>query len=309
MSSFQFSKIEYDIIKKYLALKSRRLEIVNESKDERYEIFSDDKNSQSFIKKNLLKLKDCPEYSKSFMNFFLSGENLKINFYFNGLGICFYSKISIYENSFCLFFPNEFFNISEKLKKDNSRLSVVLYYGFESSGKNSVKNYLPIHCNVDKEKTNIFEKPFLDFTNSDQNSLDFKVKKWIENILIEAKKNNLELGNGLFLISAGKYLFDDKKSEFEPVQGRKKAPFVVYLDEDRIVFASEKENMLLKQDEKYKIQISFPIPGPIKSRNVNCSCRTDFVYENQEKNKICVVSSLCELKEEDKRFLNEMRKS
>lgn len=306
MSGFQFSRIEYELIKKYLALKSRRLEIIDENKDERYEIFSDDKSCQSFLKKNLLKLKDCPEYSKKFMNFFLSGENLKINFYFNGLGICFYSKISIYENSFCLFFPNEFFNIREKIRTDSARLSVILYYGFEPNLKSLPKNYLPIRCNVDKE--NIFVKPSLDLTNSDESSLDFKVKKWIENILAEAKKSDLEIGNGLFLISAGKYIFDGKKMDFEPVQGRKKAPSVVYLDENKIVFGAEKENMLLKLNEKYRIQISFPLPGPVKFRNLNCVCRADFVYENQDKSRACVVASLCEIKEEDKRFLNEMKK-
>lgn len=307
MSGPQFSRIERDMIKSFLALKSRPLEIADEKTDTDFEVFSDDNDKQKeFFTKNLLKLKDCPEFSKDFMNFFNSGEKLHVSFYFNGLGVYFNSKIAIFNNSFCLCFPDSFFKITEDLKKGDSKFSVTLFYGFESRDKFPSRNFLPVRCPVNQA---LIEKKSLDLKTDDSNSLDFRVRNWISSFIAGTEKNaklKMKIGNGLFLISAGAYFFSGEKRKVEQFKGRKKAPQVIYLDERRIVFASEKENMILSEGKDYKVRLSFPLPRPINFRNVDLVCVADLFIENPEKTKICVSASISEIKEEDRRFLSEL---
>lgn len=322
MSKSHFSRVECELIKKFMKIKSRRLEIIDESKNEIFEVYSQEnghggqKNGQkheieqSGSSKNLLKLKDSL-YSKEFMNFFSTSKKLRVDFYYNGLGVYFYSKVSIFENSFCLFLPDEFFNISEKLSAENPKISVTLYYPLRSQRKFPAQNFLPIKCLVDEK---IFEKPRLEIENSenpDEAEFDSSVKTWILNLLENDKENleNLDLGNGLFLVSVGKYILKKSSQRIEPLQGRKKTLEVIFLDETRIVFASEKENMILALNEKLKIRLKFPLPSPLKSRDVNFSIEVFHFFENPETSRVCADCKITEIKEEDKRFLSEIEKN
>lgn len=310
MNDSGFSKVECELIKKYLALNSRHLEISAENGG-LFEVFSDEKEAQpEFFQKNLLKIKDCPEFSKDFMNFFASGEKLRVSFYFNGRGVFFESRISIFNNSFSLCFPKEFYNIDEGGQEKKSKFSATLFYEFESSKtKISSKNFLPLRCPVNDE---LIAKKSLDIKSSDKNSFDLKVRDWISDFL-ERTGDNYEIraktGNGLFLIPAASYLLESKREQIGAFQGRKKTPEVIYFDDERIVFACESENMILSKEKKYKIQLSFPLPRPIMARTVNLLCNVDFFLENPDTAKICAVASISEIKEEDKRFLAEVSKS
>lgn len=317
MSVSNFSGIENGLIKEFLLKSEVPVEIENpdkENKNLRILKFTIDKaEKQNLLQRNLLKIKSQSGFSSNsadeLKNLASSGEKRKIDFYFNGLGLYFYSRILLVDGAFCLSVPEKFYNINESQSDGKRRFSAVLFYDFDSQTKKPGQNFLQIKCFAD-EKFDIFKKPALDLKSQDKNGLDFKVRTWIESIVRKKNENyqNINIGNGLFLIPIGKYLFDDIPAEIEPVQGRMKPPSVIYLDERRIVFASKKENMILTEGKTYKIQLSFPLPPPLKSRTVNLFCTASSFFEDYGRTRLCADALISEIKEEDKRFLSEMIK-
>lgn len=317
MSVSNFSGIENGLIKEFLLKSEVPVEIENPDREKRsLKIlkFSVDKaENQNLLQRNLLKINVQSVVSSSSVeelkNLASSGKKQKINFYFNGLGLCFYSRILLFDGVFCISIPEKFYNINETQADGKRKVSAVLFYDFDSQTKKSAKKFLQIKCSAD-EKFDIFKKPSLDLKTQDKKGLDFKVRNWIENIVRKRNENyqNISLGNGLFLIPIGKYLFDDISAEIEPVQGRLKPPSVIYLDERRIVFASKKENMVLAEGKTYEIQLSFPLPPPLKPRIVNLFCTVSFFFEDYGRTRLCADALISEIKEEDKRFLSELIK-
>lgn len=306
----KFTGIECGFIKKFLVsniceLKIYKTEKNKENLTESFSVFTDNKKSQEyFFKNNILKISENYGKTEDLKKIALSNEKIRVNFYFNKLGLYFYSKLFLVENGFYLSLPDEFYNVKD-FSLLESKISVTIFY--ECGKKNDKKNTILLKCFGD-EKFPLFEKPVLSAKNLVENDFNSDVKSWIEKILRAAKQNPSgypEIGNGLFLISVGKYLLDEENSEIESVQGRKKAPAVIYLDENRIVFASKKEDIILSAGEKYEIQIAFPIPGPIKSRKLNLACVVQKIYENADITKFCADAKITEIKEEDKRFLSE----
>lgn len=298
MSGSKFSGLETSLIKKYLAASGCQVEI-SDRNDFSVKIFIDEaKNQDKIIQKNLLKIRIEKENRNYFQNLVFSKTQIRANFYFQGLGLYFFSRVFFSGNFFYILLPDDFFNITEN-QKTKSQISITIFY--------KAVSVIPINCQ-NNEKFPLFEKPVLSAKNLVENDFNSDVKSWIEKILRAAKQNPSgypEIGNGLFLISVGKYLLDEENSEIESVQGRKKAPAVIYLDENRIVFASKKEDIILSAGEKYEIQIAFPIPGPIKSRKLNLACVVQKIYENADITKFCADAKITEIKEEDKRFLSE----
>lgn len=316
MSVSSFSGIENDLIREFLYKSEPLVEIENldkEKKKLRILKFSLDKaEKQNLLQRNLLKIKVSSDDSNSLdelKKLASSGETQKIDFYFNGLGLYFYSKILLLDGFFCVSAPEKFFNINERQSDGKKKFSAVIFYDFKSKKEKAEQNSLQIRCFAD-EKFDIFTKPSLNLKTQHTDAIDFKVKSWIENIIRKKNGNyqNISLGNGLFLIPIGKYLFDEIRNDIEPVQGRMNPPSVIYLDEKRIVFASKKENMVLSEGKNYKIQLSFPLPPPLKSRNIDVECFVDSVFEDYERTRLCANAEISEIKEEDKRFLSELIK-
>lgn len=317
MSVSNFSGIENGLIKEFLLKSEVPVEIENPDKEKRsLKIlkFSVDKaENQNLLQRNLLKINLQSGVSSNSVeelkNLASSGEKQKIDFYFNGLGLYFYSRILLFDGVFCISVPEKFYNINESQSDSKRKFSAVLFYNFDSQTKKSAENFLQIKCFAD-EKFDIFKKPSLDLKSQDKKDIDLKVRSWIESIVRKKNENyqNISLGNGLFLIPIGKYLFDDISAEIEPVQGRLKPPSVIYLDERRIVFASKKENMVLAEGKTYKIQLSFPLPPPLKPRTVNLFCTVSSFFEDYGRTRLCADVLISEIKEEDKRFLSELIK-
>jgi len=314
MSRQKFSGIESDFIKKYLADGKRELEISeffgddnedgakNEKIGDSVKFFTDIQNQKNYVENHLLKI--CAggdvKNSGSLLSPFLK-KKILVSFYFNSLGLCFASKIASRGNSFFVVLPDDFYSIKEK-KENSAEISAVIFYDCGTSGKTSEKRDIPINCTFD-EDFKLFESPRFD--SSDEN-LNSRIKIWISKLFAQSKKDRKTFGNGLFLISAGKYLLREKKNGIESVQGRKKTPALIYLDDERILFASEKENMILSDGKSYRLSLSFPLPPPLKKRVVDLVFTVEDVFSNQEGTRLCAFSLISEIKAEDKRFLGEM---
>ncbi|MDY2843835.1 MAG: hypothetical protein SOT81_07605 [Treponema sp.] len=310
MSRQKFSGIESDFIKKYLADEKRELEISefgeNDSENEKSEnsvkIFTDVHNQKKYVENHLLKIcaSDGGKNSESLLKPFLK-KKILVSFYFNSLGLCFASKIASRENSFFVVLPDDFYSIKEK-NESSGEISAVIFYDCGALGKSSGKRNIPINCTFD-EDFKLFESPKFDSPDENLNS---RIKIWISKLFSESKKDKKSFGNGLFLIQAGKYLLREKKNGIESIQGRKKTPALIYLDDERIVFASEKEDMILSDGKSYSFSLFFPLPPPLKKRVIDLVFTVEDVFSNQDGTRLCAFALISEIKAEDKRFLGEM---
>ena len=310
MSRQKFSGIESDFIKKYLADEKRELEISefaeddseNEKSENSVRIFTDIQNQKKYVENHLLKIcaAESGDVSELLLKPFLK-KKILVSFYFNSLGLCFASKIASRENSFFVVLPDDFYSVEEK-SENSGEISAVIFYDCGALGKSSGKRNIPINCTFDDD-FKLFSTPKFDSSDEDLNS---RIKIWISKLFLESKKDKKSFGNGLFLIQAGKYLLRDKKNGIEAIQGRKKTPALIYLDDERVLFASEKEDMILSDGKNYSFSLSFPLPPPLKKRVVDLVFTVEDVFSNQEGTRLCAFALISEIKAEDKRFLGEM---
>lgn len=310
MSRQKFSGIESDFIKKYLADGKRELEISEFAEDDSenkkfgdsVRFFTDARNQKNYVENHLLKIcaGENVENFESLLSPFLK-EKILVSFYFNSLGLCFVSKIASRGNSFFIVLPDDFYSIKEK-NENSSEISAVIFYDCSTLEKSFEKRNIPISCTFDDD-FRLFETP--KFDSSDEN-LNSRIKIWISKLFSQSKKDRKTFGNGLFLIQAGKYLLREKEQKIESIKGRKKTPTLIYLDDERIVFASEKENMILSDGKSYRLSLSFPLPPPLKKRVIELVFTVEDVFSNQEGTRLCAFSLISEIKAEDKRFLGEM---
>lgn len=311
MSRQKLSGIESDFIKKYLADEKRELEISefveNDSENEKSEnsvkIFTDVHNQKKYVENHLLKICVADGSGKNSESLFkpLLKKKILVSFYFNSLGLCFASKIASRENSFFVVLPDDFYSIEEK-SESLGEISAVIFYDCGALGKSSGKRNIPINCSFDDD-FKLFVPPKFDSPDENLNS---RIKIWISRLFSESKKDRKSFGNGLFLIQAGKYLLREKKNGIESIQGRKKTPALIYLDDERIVFASEKEDMILSDGKNYSFSLSFPLPPPLKKRVIDLVFTVEDVFSNQDGTRLCAFALISEIKAEDKRFLGEM---
>lgn len=313
MNGQKFSGLESDFIRKYLSEEKREIEISEfyENSPENFEksatpvkFLTDFQKQKECAEDRLLKLLDCKEENDVRLSLApLFGKKVLVSFYFNSLGLCFVSEIVMRGSSVFIVLPENFYSVEAK-KRIAGKFSAVLFYDCGALGKNSGEKYIPISCDFD-ERFSLFERP--GFCSSDE-AINSRIKNWIAKLFSEDGKDSSFFGNGLFLISAGKYLFQEKKSSVESVKCRKKSPAIIYLDDERILFAAEKEDMVLTDGKSYRLSFSFPLPPPLKKRVIDLTCFVRDIFSNSEGTRLCALSFISEIKEEDRRFLGEMAK-
>lgn len=103
-----------------------------------------------------------------------------------------------------------------------------------------------------------------------------------------------------------RFLREKEEEKTESIKGRIHAPKIIYIDCQRIVFASSKTDMSLSHGCEYALLLKFPLQGPCKNRNVYISCIINEIYENEHLNLVCACSRISVIQEEDRRFLSEM---
>lgn len=101
------------------------------------------------------------------------------------------------------------------------------------------------------------------------------------------------------------FLSQKNSIQTEAISGRIHAPKVIYLDEKKIVFASQKIAMPFSQKSEYALLLKFPIAGPLKERKVYLTCVISEMFESYECDKLCACADFSSIREEDERFLND----
>lgn len=243
-------------------------------------------------KNGTIQLKNPPQSVVQFAN-----KNVKVEFYFNRIGLYFTSLVKETKKGLTLQIPKEIDRIQDVVEEKTYDFSALLY--FECSNKKDIN----LKC-VPFEPTPLFTRPAWKEIPLENQP---KAKEYLEKFVAEAKKEK-NAGNGIQLVPVCNYLTLASDPKLEAVQGRVKPLNILYVDHERIVFGFENENQTSKFElnQEYGLKMSFSIKnGPITSRDIFVTSIVNKLYLNDDKTRTCVDFKYTTIQEEDIRYLYE----
>lgn len=222
-----------------------------------------------------------------------AGKTVKVEFYFNRVGLYFESKVLEEDNALALILPETIERIKDELEVANYDFSAQLY--FECKNKKD----LNIQC-IPWDNNQIFNRPmWKDIPLENQKN----AKEYLEEF-VEAAKKEKNVGNGIQLIPVCNFL-TFKENKISAVENRIKPFYVLYIDHERIVFGLDNPNEKYFEGNEYGIKMSFSIKNsPILSRDIFVTCIINKIYQTEE-NKVCLDCIYTSIQEEDTRYLYE----
>lgn len=248
------------------------------------------------LSQGIILLKNPPEAVKNF-----DGKEVRVQFYFNKLGLFFITKMKSIKSGLALVIPEKIKKIEEEPEKESGNFSATLFY---ESGKKTGE--LNIKCGFITEYKLFVQPKWSDIKEEYQT----KAKKYLEKAVMTSRSIGNSIGNGLHLINVSKYLSQEQLNEETSIEGRKTPPAIIYIDHEKIVFAGKKENITLEIGLEYAIKLGFPIVNsPIKERTVYLTFVVENIFENDETTKACAICKYTSIKEEDVRYLHDKMSS
>ena len=233
-----------------------------------------------------ISLKNLPQSAVSFKS-----KNIKVEFYFNRVGVFFESKISETKDGYTIELPKEISRIQDVEEEHLYDFSSVIYFDFNN------KKDLNIKC-VPSKIVELFERPVWKLIPLENQK---KAKDLLEKFVEEAKVQK-NAGNGLLLIPVCNYLTFEN-TQFESIENRQKPVEILYIDHERIVVGFEQNDDFV-QNEEFGIKLIFSLKkGPILTRDIFVTAFVNKIYKNE--NKFCIDFKYTTLQEEDMRFLYE----
>ncbi len=243
------------------------------------------------LDQGIILLQNPPESIKAF-----DGKKVRVQFYFNRLGLYFITDVKSVKSGLALVIPSTINKIEEKEKKQSPTFTALLYYSPEESGA--------LKCSFLQDYPVFVSPKWSDVPEENQ----LKAKSYLEKFVMECRSDGKSIGNGLFLISVVRYLASNIQKTNQSIEGRKENPFIIYLDEQRIVFAGNADDIIIQTGCEYSIVLGFPIfSGPIKERTIYSNFRAENVFFDEENKKYCAICSFTNIKEEDARYIEDKK--
>lgn len=236
----------------------------------------------------IILLTNPPESVKNFKT-----NKVRVEFYFNRLGLYFVTEIKESSAGLALVIPATICRISEIVEQRKTDFFASLYYSVNE------KTDVHIDC-IPAENYTLFSKPVW---KDIQEECQVRAKEYLEEFIAHARANGVA-GNGVQLIPVVRYLAEQKE-HIQSVQGRQEPLDIVFVNHERIVFASKKNNMDLKNGTEYALEMKFPLPKPLSERNIFVTCCVEDNYSDDSDTFNCAVCRYTSIKQEDLRFLYE----
>ena len=213
-----------------------------------------------------ISLKNLPQSAVSFKS-----KNVKVEFYFNRVGVFFESKISETNDGYTIELPKEISRIQDVEEEHLYDFSSVIYFDFNN------KKDLNIKC-VPSKIVELFERPVWKSIPLENQK---KAKDLLEKFVEEAKVQK-NAGNGLLLIPVCNYLTFEN-TQFESIENRQKPVEILYIDHERIVVGFEQNDGFV-QNEEFGIKLIFSLKkGPILTRDIFVTAFVNKIYKNENK--------------------------
>ncbi len=221
-------------------------------------------------------------------------DSVRVEFYFNKVGLFFNSKLTTEGDKLVLLLPNEIDRIKDVEEESKYDFSAILY--FEYLGKKEINET----C-VPWNEQELFNRPMWKSIPLENQK---EAKTFLESFVAEGKTHK-NIGNGLQLIPICNYLTYKDNIKVEAVQDRKKKLQILYVDHERIVFGVD-NNSDYKEGTEFGLKLCFSIKNsPIISRDVFVTFVINKIYKNETNNKRCLDCVYTTIQEEDLRFLYE----
>ena len=255
---------------------------------------------QKVLQQGIILLTNPSENVRNFI-----GRNVKVEFYFNRLGLYFETRMKEISAGLALVIPSAISRIEETpVSGRATEFSATLYYSLsrESVEKNAEGN-IHIEC-VPVQGYDIFAKPvWKDVAEEAQQ----KAKSYLEEFIAHARKQGVA-GNGVQLIPVVRFLAEESQgAKVQSIEGRAEPLEVLFANHERIVFGARTNasEQLLKEGCEYALEMLFPMKRPLNDRKIFTTCRVESIYFDDEKKASCSVCRYTSIQEEDLRFLYE----
>lgn len=246
------------------------------------------------IDQGIILLKDNEKMAQTFLD-----KTVRVQFYFNRLGLYFITTMKAYSKGLALVVPKSIKRIADNIS--SSQYNVKGSISFTSENNSEVK----IDC-ISSEKYNLFTQPKWGDIDLDKQK---KAKAYLEKFVAEAKNGmGFPVGNGVHLFPVCRYLTDENRVAVpQAVEGRCTPLEIIYFDDKKAVLAGNCSDNMLTLEADYSLNLIFELEkNKILKRNVNIMCTVTNEYiSDTEKNVRCYICSYKNIKEEDVRFLFE----
>ena len=223
-------------------------------------------------------------------------KEVKVEFYFNRVGLYFTQPIKKEGNSLYFELPQVINRIKDEEEKNDYDFSAILYFEFKNK-KNINKTCIPWTHNE------LFTRPVWKSIPLENQK---KAKELLEHFVNEAKQEK-NIGNGIQLIPICNFLTFEEPKKIEALENRVKPINILYVDHERIVFALEQDQQAFETGCEFGLKMSFSLKNsPILSRDVFVSIVVNKVYKGADKGeKLCADCVYTVIQEEDVRYLYE----
>ncbi|MBQ9630407.1 MAG: hypothetical protein IJR49_02340, partial [Treponema sp.] len=225
----------------------------------------------TLLKDGIIILKNPNQEITSLIN-----KNVRIEFYFNSVGLFFPTIIKKISAGLAFVIPDAIYRIQNTSKQSQYDFSASVYY---SCSNTATVNF---DC-IPLDKYELFSRPVWKSIPLQNQKI---AKTYLEQFVEETKATSLA-GTGLQLIPICRYLSENSKT-IEALQGIVKPLNILYVDHERIIFASENENFPLMQGAEYALKLSFSIKeGPIVKREMFATGAIVKLYRSANSNRTC----------------------
>lgn len=243
------------------------------------------------IKENgSIKLENPSESVIKFAN-----KNVKVEFYFQQVGLFFYTNVIEIDNGLELPIPLEIERIADVIEDISYDFTAFIYYECKT------QKDLKLKC-VPWNKVELFKKPVWK-SIPDENHR--KARDLLENFVNEAKIEK-NVSNGIQLIPICNYLTFNHINRVEALQSRQKPLNILYVDHQRIVLGVEFTDYTFSKNDEYGIKLQFMLKkGPIGSRDIYVTTYVNKIYMTEEGKYLCIDLCYSNIQEEDMRYLYE----
>lgn len=235
-------------------------------------------------------LEDPPDAARRFLN-----KTVKVEFYFNRVGLYFHSKVQENDDGLALSIPPVIDRILETVEEKNYDFSALIYFECKT------KKELSIRC-VPDESVELFVRPAWKIIPlENQKSAKQLLEQFVEDAKVE--KN---AGNGIQLVPVCKYLTEPKPERIEAMQDRPEEPSILFVDHERLVLGMTSKACTFFKGEEYGIKLIFSIKkGPVLTRDIFVTGDVNKIYRSTDGTLSCVDFKYTTMQEEDLRFLYE----
>ena len=223
-------------------------------------------------------------------------KEVKVEFYFNRVGLFFIETIKKDNNTLYFELPNEISRISDEEDTKEYDFSAVLYFEYKN------KKDLNLKC-IPWNKIELFTRPAWKSIPLENQ----KNAKQLLEIFVEQAKEEKNAGNGIQLIPICNFLTSSNNDKMESLQNRVKPINVLYVDHERIVLGFDDLPEDFFKGSEFGLKMSFLLKeSPILSRDVYVTFFVNNIYKaNNSELQACIDCVYTSIQEEDIRYLYE----